>query len=93
VLQKEEKKNKKAVSDLIISFLFQFHPIRACGAMWCWQTESVLECARTVILKASCDVEVDSVETFCSCVAMRMTDSVHGMQNQGLLLEQQLPVR
>lgn len=55
--------------------------------------KSMLECAQIVIFEASCYVEADLVEMFCNWVMMHMTELVGGIQNQGLLLEQKLPVR
>lgn len=55
--------------------------------------KSMLECAQIVIFEASCDVEANLLEMFCNWVVMHMTELVGGRQDQGLFLEQKLPVR
>lgn len=53
----------------------------------------MLERAQIVVFETRCSVEADLVRMFCGWVVMHMTESVGGVQNQGLLLEKKLPVR
>lgn len=93
MLQKEEKKIKKLFQIWFFLSCFRFIPSGHMVQCDADKQKSALECARIVIFEASCDVEAGVVEMFCEWVVTHMTESVGGMQNQELLLEQKLPVR